>query len=57
MRTTADIQEMLDANEQYIKAIVEAQAASRMEDAARYLQKLQQNLMLLAAAADTQVSG
>lgn len=85
MKTTAEIQEMLDTNEQLIKAIMETQAqgafshrlvshhvrtctlidssryvytctrTGRQADAAQYLQRLQQNLMILAAAADSQV--
>ncbi|EFJ50468.1 hypothetical protein VOLCADRAFT_120633 [Volvox carteri f. nagariensis] len=51
--TTERIQEMLEENFKFIKALAEQQNLGRMQDVIQFQQKLQENLMLLAAVADT----
>ncbi|PNW89023.1 hypothetical protein CHLRE_01g055200v5 [Chlamydomonas reinhardtii] len=51
--TTDKIQDMLEENFKFIKAIAEQQNLGRVQEVHQYQQKLQENLMLLAAVADT----
>ncbi|GAX78491.1 hypothetical protein CEUSTIGMA_g5930.t1 [Chlamydomonas eustigma] len=52
--TTDEIQRMLEENYGYIKAILDQQNLGRLPQMQEYQNKLQQNLMLLAAVADAQ---
>ncbi|KAK9840467.1 hypothetical protein WJX74_010279 [Apatococcus lobatus] len=52
--TTETIQQMLEENQRFIQAAMEHQNAGNLHAAAQYQQRLQQNLMYLAAIADAQ---
>mmetsp|Transcript_9312 Transcript_9312/g.16473 ORF Transcript_9312/g.16473 Transcript_9312/m.16473 type:complete len:93 (-) Transcript_9312:44-322(-) len=52
--TTEAIQQMLEDNFTYIKAIVDQQDLGRLDAMAHYQAKLQVNLLQLAALADAQ---
>lgn len=51
--TTEVIQQYLDENQTLILAILENQNAGKLNECAQYQQRLQQNLMYLAALADS----
>ncbi|KAL6776279.1 CPL7 [Auxenochlorella protothecoides x Auxenochlorella symbiontica] len=52
--TTADIQQMLEENAKMIQAVVENQNLNKMDECLQYSKRLQENLMQLAALADSQ---
>jgi len=52
--STETIQKMLEENFVLIRAILDQQNLGRPEEMSRYQEKLQQNLMQLAALADAQ---
>eukprot|EP00200_Dunaliella_tertiolecta_P006315 CAMPEP_0202357202 /NCGR_PEP_ID=MMETSP1126-20121109/11324_1 /ASSEMBLY_ACC=CAM_ASM_000457 /TAXON_ID=3047 /ORGANISM="Dunaliella tertiolecta, Strain CCMP1320" /LENGTH=65 /DNA_ID=CAMNT_0048950037 /DNA_START=13 /DNA_END=210 /DNA_ORIENTATION=+ len=52
--STEQIQKMLEDNYSYIKAIVDLHNLGRPEEVQQYQEKLQKNLMQLAALADNQ---
>ena len=54
--TTEVIQRYLDENQSLILSVLEAQSTGKLQDCAQLQQKLQQNLMYLAAIADAQTT-
>ncbi|KAL4458560.1 hypothetical protein ABPG75_013425 [Micractinium tetrahymenae] len=52
--TTVEIQQMLEENAKLISAIVENQNMGRLDQCLEYQKRLQENLMSLAALADSQ---